>query len=97
MKDNSYDNILAENPIAHIDSLRLLVLFFMAIGTGRLLAWVLKNKYDTKYLTRTYLIYGIIHLFVGLIILKMALVIVIGSYLLGGVFTIFRSNHYFYE
>ncbi|MHC5228644.1 hypothetical protein ACYSNW_10230 [Enterococcus sp. LJL99] len=97
MNDNSYDDILAENPIAHIDSLRLLLLFFMAIVVGYLLAWVLKNKYDTKYLIRAYLIYGIIHLLIGIMLLKMALVIVIGSYLLGGVFTIFRSNRYFYE
>lgn len=96
MKNSSYDEVLSKNPIAHIDTLSLLLLFSAAAGAGLVLAWLLKDKYNPKYLIQSYLVYGIIHVFMGLVVLKVPLVFIIGSYLLGGVITIFRSNHYFY-
>lgn len=97
MKNSSYDEVLSKNPIAHIDTIPLLLLFIAAVSVGSVLAWLLKDKYNAKYLIRAYLVYGIIHLFIGLVVLKVALVFIIGSYLLGGIVTIFRSNHYFYS
>lgn len=97
MKSSSYDEILTDNPIAHIDTGSLLLLFFLAAAVGFVLARVLRRQYDARYLIQAYLVYGILHLFLGLMVLKVAFVIVLGSYLLGGILTIFRSNHYFYE
>ncbi|OJG98891.1 hypothetical protein RV18_GL002753 [Enterococcus termitis] len=88
--------MLVKNPIAHINTECLLLLIFAAVGAGYLLTWLLKDKYNARYLVRAYLLYGMIHLLVGLFVFKAALVLVIGSYLLGSVFTLFRSNHYFY-
>lgn len=97
MKNDSFNEILSDNPIAQLDTGNLLLLVFFAIGASWLLAWILKKQYNARYLIRSYLFYGLIHCFIGFIIMDTATILVLGSYLLGGVFTLFCSNHYFYE
>lgn len=97
MKSSSLDEVLQKNPIAHIDTLGLMGMLFLAMAVGYFLAWFFRNKYNAVFLIRSYLIYGIIHLLLGILVFKVAIVIIIGSYLLGVVVTIFKSNRYFYE
>lgn len=96
LKIDSFDEQLGKNPLLKIDTIELCLLVFLAISVGYFLAWLLKDRYDPKYLIRGYLVYGIFHLVIGFLLLKAAVVAVLGSYLLGGVLTVFRSNRYFY-
>ncbi|MGX7148414.1 hypothetical protein [Enterococcus ureasiticus] len=97
MKNGSLDEVLSDNPIAQINTEHLILLIVAAVGVGYLLTWFYKDKYDVRYLIRAYLLFGIVHLWIGLFVIEAAAILVIGSYLLGGVFAIFRSNHYFYS
>lgn len=91
------EKVLLENPVAQIDTTFLLVLCVIAIVIAYVLARMFKDKYDSKYLLVSYLLYGLIHFLVGSLWMKLPFVLVLGVYLLGGVILIYRSNKYFYE
>lgn len=97
MKNNSIDEILQKNVIAQMDTEGLLILLAMAIGSGLIFARIFKNQYDPRVLIKSYLFYGIGHCLIGIAIFRAPIIIVLGTYLLGAIFTIFRSNYYFYE
>lgn len=97
MGTESLDEVLAENALSKIDSGALLLLFLLTVVVSWLLAWYFRDQYGTRSLIRAYLVYGIIQLFLGLIIWGLPFVLVIGIYLLGALLTAFRSNTYFYE
>lgn len=97
MKKSTLEGVLTKNPLTTINTNHLLLLFILALIVGFFLAWRFKKMYDPSHVIKAYLIYGIIHFFLGVLIFKVVFVIVIGSYLFGGILMIFRSNHYFYE
>jgi len=95
--EQDLERILQENSLAHIATTNLIGICLLAVGTAWVLAWILKNQYNAKYLIGCYLAYLIIHSIFGFLLFKLPVILVVGSYLLGAVFLLVRSNRYFYN
>lgn len=97
MNEASFDQILISNPLIEINTWALFLLCLIALISARMIAWRHRNEYQVKSIIRDYAYYGIIHLIVGTIFFKAMIVLTIGSYLMGIVALLFRSNKYFYQ
>lgn len=97
MRSSFLDEILKENAIAQIDTPALLLLLSIACCTGFILARIFKNQYDPKPLINAYFGYSILHFLIGIFLLEMMFILVLGTYILGGVLVALQSNRYFYE
>jgi predicted negative regulator of RcsB-dependent stress response len=97
MNESFFDELLVGNPLLGINTTFLIVLVFLALVSAWSIAWRWRNHYQTTKLVRDYVYYAIIHMAVGSVFLKLSIVLIIGTYLMGLVVLFFRSNNYFYK
>lgn len=96
MNLDSFDERLQDNLLAQIPTERILILIFLSCLVGYGILRLMKNQYEGVRLAKRYLVYLPIHLVIGYF-LVIPVVFNLGTYLLGGVFTFFKSTRYFYE
>ncbi|WP_368255345.1 hypothetical protein [Enterococcus innesii] len=89
MNETSFDELLTGNPLLEINTQALLLLVIFA--------WKWRNEYQAAKIIRDYAYYAPLHLIVGWVFLNAAIVLVIGSYFMGLIVLLFRSNNYFYK
>lgn len=97
MSETSFDELLAGNPLVEINTQALFLLVVLAWASASLIAWKWRNEYQAAKIIREYAYYAPLHLIVGFVFLNAAIVLVIGSYLMGLIVLLFRSNNYFYK
>ena len=90
-------NELAQYPLLTINTMNLMLLFFLALIAAYGCAWLNRHHYQTHKLIRSYGLYGIVHLFVGVFLLRMNVFLTLGTLILGAIVLIFRSNTHFYR
>lgn len=93
---DSLDKSLSESPLTMINTSGLLLLIGCSCLVGYLLLRFSKNRYDGSKLVKDYLIFFLPYILIGYL-LSIPFLLVVGAYLLGGVFTYFKSNQMFYE
>ncbi|MGH1809847.1 hypothetical protein ABE893_03835 [Enterococcus entomosocium] len=97
MNETSFDELLTGNPLLEINTQALLLLVIFAWASASLIACKWRNEYQAAKIIRDYAYYAPLHLIVGWVFLNGAIVLVIGSYFMGLIVLLFRSNNYFYK
>ncbi|MCI2169991.1 hypothetical protein [Schleiferilactobacillus perolens] len=89
------NKIITNSPLSKISTGSLALLLMLTIAAIFWIAHHFRNDYDPKRLIKSYAIFFLPLLAVGLL-LHIQVVLIVGIYLAGVFLLVFRSNHYFY-
>lgn len=85
-----------QSPLAYIDTKLLLFGFLVTIIVSMWIAYRYRNSYNVRPMLKMYGIFAIVFI-VFFLMMKVKIVIIIGTLLMGLVILGFRSNYYFYH
>jgi hypothetical protein len=86
---------ISNSPLSKISTGALALLLILTIVAIYVLAYHFRNDYDPKRLIKSYAVFFLPLLGVGLL-LHIQVILIAGIYLAGIFVLVFRSNHYFY-